>query len=119
MIRRAFALSALCGAAGYAVLRAQARPQTRPNLPPISSFSVPAEMRAPAPAAGPIDLVPVGPVSRERLGFLCGVVRDVYAARCRVEERLTIPPEAWARDRGQLDADAMLGILVDQFPDDA
>src|SRR5215831_10658545 len=119
MIRRAFAMSALCGAAGYAVLRAQARPQPRPALPPVTSFVVPAEMRAPGPAAGPIDLVSIGPVARERLDFLCEVVREVFAARCRTGERLPIPPEAWVRDRDQVDADVMLGVLVDRFPDDA
>src|SRR5262249_57165617 len=46
-------------------------------------------------------------------------IERVYNARCRVREPITVPPEAWNMDRAQLDADTMLGILVDEFPPDS
>ena len=117
MIRRAMALTALCGAAGYAVLRAHAR--TSPPASTSTAFVVPLEMRAPDRAGGPIDVLPIGEVAPTRLSFLCRTIERVYNARCRVREALTVPPEAWNMDRAQLDADAMLGILVDEFPADS
>jgi archaemetzincin len=117
MIRRAFALTALCGAAGYAVLRAQAR--TLSPAPATSSVVIPGVMHAPARAAGPVDVVPVGEVPRPRLTFLCGIIEEVYRTRCRVREPLEVPPSAWSLQRGQMDADVMLGVLVDEFPEDS
>jgi archaemetzincin len=117
MIRRAMALTALCGAAGYAVLRAHAR--TVPVVSTPTTFTVPLEMRAPDRAGGPIDVQPLGEVAPTRLSFLCRTIERVYNARCRVRESLPVPPEAWNGDRQQVDADAMLGVLVDEFPDDS
>ena len=111
------ALTALCGAAGYAVLRAHAR--TNPPVSTATSFAVPLEMRAPERAGGPIDVQPLGEVAPTRLSFLCRTIERVYNARCRVRETLPVPSEAWNGDRQQVDADAMLGVLVDEFPDDS
>jgi archaemetzincin len=120
MMRRAFALTALCGAAGYAALRAQAKAHPL-RIAPIP-FPVPHAMRAltgEAAAAGPIDIVPVGKVGAERLIFLCQVIRDVFGAPCRVRTAQDVPAMAFTQSRRQIDADAMLGLLVDEFPDDA
>jgi archaemetzincin len=88
-------------------------------MPQPVVFGVPIEMLADRESAGPIELVPVGEVAEERLAFVCRVMRDVYGSRCRVAATVPVPPEAWTRDRAQVDADAMLGLLVDRFPDDA
>jgi archaemetzincin len=117
MIRRAMALTALCGAAGYAVLRASAR--TSPLQPGVPAFIIPSEMHAPAPAAGVIDLVPVGDVAPARISFTKSVIEEIYGARCRVHRPLPVPGEAWHKQRNQIDADAMLGVLVDEFPEDS
>jgi archaemetzincin len=117
MIRRAFAWTALCGAAGYAVLRAQAREQR--TVPSPETFTIPQEMRASGPAAGPIDVVPLGGLRQAELDLACQVVTEVYGARCRLHEPVVPPPAAWVRPRAQLDADALLGFLVDHFPEDS
>src|SRR5687767_5089432 len=117
MMRRAFALTALCGAAGYAALRAQARAYPV-RVTPIP-FPVPREMQAIAPGSGPIEVFFVGRVGADRLSFLCQIIGDVFGAPCRVRPAQEVPEVAWTASRKQIDADAMLGLLVDDFPDDA
>jgi archaemetzincin len=112
-VRRALALTAICGATGYAVLRTQTRACAGPA--PGIPFALPAQMRAQEPAAGPVQLLPVGRVAPGDLAFLCEVVRRVYLAPCQVRPELLVPAGAWSRTRAQLDADAMLGLLVDRF----
>jgi archaemetzincin len=92
--------------------------RTLPALPPGLEF-IPAEMRALGPAAGPIDLYPVGRVAATRLTFLCGIVAEVFGARCRTHAPLPVPDIAWSPARQQLDADAMLALLANRFPADA